>query len=128
MQVLNKRSCFNRDALQFLITTMMALFIISGSTSLGFAVEGKLLVDKHKAVGVECSSCHKEAPPKQAVPTVVCTGCHGDYDAIAKRSEKVEPNPHDSHEGKLDCAVCHHSHKESELYCSRCHAFGLKVP
>jgi Cytochrome c3 len=127
MQAHNKRTCFGKDILLFL-ATMTAIIIISGNPSPLFAVDGKLLGDKHKIAGVDCSSCHKEAPPKQAVPPAVCTGCHGDYDAIAKRSEKVEPNPHDSHEGKLECGVCHHSHKESELYCSRCHAFGLKVP
>jgi len=127
MQVRYTRSFFDKIMPRWLVT-LVTLFIMLGIFSFVFAADGKLLVEKHKSTGVECSSCHKETPPKQAVPTAVCTGCHGDYEAIAKRSEKVEPNPHDSHEGKLDCGVCHHSHRESELYCSRCHAFGLKVP
>jgi hypothetical protein len=104
---------------------VIGLCLLTGNAS---AADAKFLGDKHKAAGISCDSCHKETPPKQEVPTAVCLGCHGTYEALAKKSEKVEPNPHDSHEGKLDCGVCHHSHKASELSCSRCHPFGLKVP
>jgi fumarate reductase flavoprotein subunit len=106
----------------------IALFIAIGNFSPLSADGAKLLVERHKAAGIECSSCHKETPPKEAVTTAVCTGCHGDYDTLARRTEKVEPNPHESHEGKIDCGACHHSHKASENYCARCHAFGFKVP
>lgn len=129
MRSCHKRICIHKDIVLFL-TVIIAVFMIIGTASLLFAgnSDRKLLADKHKDAGVECSFCHKETPPQQSSPTAVCIECHADYDAIAKATEKVEPNPHDSHEGKLDCGVCHHVHKESEFYCSHCHAFGLKVP
>ncbi len=114
--------------LTFAVAAGVALFVAFGNSSMLSADSAKLLADRHKAAGIECNSCHKETPPKEAVKTEVCTGCHGDYDALAKRSEKVEPNPHESHEGKIECGMCHHSHRVSDNYCSRCHAFGFKVP
>jgi hypothetical protein len=122
-----KSICAIKERAMFLAAVAAIFTLIIGASML-LASDGKLLADKHKKAGIECNSCHKETPPKQAVKADVCTGCHGDYEKLAKSSEKVEPNPHDSHEGNLDCGVCHHSHRESEFYCSRCHAFGLKVP
>jgi len=41
----------------------------------------------------------------------------------------IEANPHQSHNGELDCAVCHHMHKASEKYCIQCHSqYDFKVP
>jgi len=87
-----------------------------------------LLGDQHKEVGIQCEGCHKENPPKNKVPVAVCLGCHGDYKALAEKTQKVDPNPHMSHEGKLPCETCHHSHKPSEDHCASCHNFGFKVP
>lgn len=85
------------------------------------------LAAKHKSMGIECASCHKGTPPKPPEMTV-CLGCHGPYDKLAARGEKLEPNPHMSHLGELECDNCHHGHKPSTDYCARCHTFGLKVP
>jgi len=90
--------------------------------------EPSLLSDKHKVAGISCEGCHKENPPKGQVPTAVCNGCHGDQEKIAEMSQKVVPNPHDSHLGDLKCELCHHGHKPSENYCSTCHEFNFKVP
>jgi uncharacterized paraquat-inducible protein A len=87
------------------------------------------LSDRHKKAGVDCSGCHGTDAQQKAPQMGVCLGCHGgSYEAIAKALEKTEPNPHDSHEGALDCHACHHGHKASENYCSRCHTFNYRVP
>ncbi len=87
------------------------------------------LADKHKVAGIGCDGCHKENPPKEHVPTLVCNKCHGDQAKLAERTQKVIPNPHDSHLGNVECGLCHHGHKQSEDYCSTCHDFGYyKVP
>jgi hypothetical protein len=88
---------------------------------------GTFLADKHKAAGLECNGCHVEAPSK-APDMKVCLKCHGPYDALAAKTEKVNPNPHASHLGEEDCDSCHHGHKASVDRCGRCHAFGFKVP
>ncbi len=94
----------------------------------GWAQAKMLLGDKHKEIGIHCEGCHKESPPQNKVPKAVCQGCHGDYKMLGEKTEKVDPNPHRSHEGGLDCSVCHHSHKPSEDHCADCHNFGFKVP
>ena len=87
------------------------------------------LADKHKVAGIGCDGCHKQNPPKEQAPTLVCNKCHGDQTKLAERTQKVIPNPHDSHLGNVECGLCHHGHKKSEDYCSTCHDFGYyKVP
>jgi fumarate reductase flavoprotein subunit len=94
------------------------------------APEGKaaFLADRHKDAGVDCSGCHKESPPTEAPPMEACLKCHGPYEKLATRSEKLEQNPHASHLGELECSNCHHGHKTSVDYCARCHTFGFRVP
>jgi hypothetical protein len=41
-----------------------------------------LLADLHQAKGLSCAACHKESPPKSAVPDQVCVACHGGVPAI----------------------------------------------
>ncbi|MGZ3512522.1 MAG: cytochrome c3 family protein [Thermodesulfobacteriota bacterium] len=86
------------------------------------------LSDKHKVAGISCEGCHKEDPPKDQVPTPVCYGCHGDQAKLANRTQKVIPNPHESHLGEVKCELCHHAHKPSKNYCSTCHEFNFEVP
>jgi hypothetical protein len=31
-------------------------------------------LEKHRTLGIDCSGCHKENPPKQKVPVAVCLG------------------------------------------------------
>ena len=93
------------------------------------AQDKNFLADRHAGKGLACSACHKESPPKEKVPMEVCTSCHGDYAKLAERTQKVEPNPHMSHEGNLACESCHHGHKPPENHCQKCHAtfsFNLK--
>ena len=87
------------------------------------------LADRHKKGGIECEACHKEKPPAKLVPMPVCLGCHGgEYEKLAEQTQKVAPNPHDSHLGKAPCELCHHAHKPSEYYCANCHMLDSKVP
>jgi hypothetical protein len=93
-----------------------------------WAAEGLFLGDKHKNKGIDCSGCHKENPPTGQVPMAVCLGCHGDYLKVAAKTNKIDPNPHDSHLGEIDCEKCHHSHKSSVNVCNSCHQMDMKVP
>jgi fumarate reductase flavoprotein subunit len=93
-----------------------------------WAAEGLLLGDKHKNRGVDCSGCHKESPPQQGVPMAVCLECHGDYRKVAAKTDKTDPNPHESHLGEFDCGKCHHAHKASVNACNECHQMDMKVP
>jgi hypothetical protein len=86
------------------------------------------LADKHKAAGISCEGCHKENPPKERVLAAVCTKCHGDQAKVAEQTQKVIPNPHESHLGNVKCEFCHHAHKRSEDYCGTCHDFSYQVP
>ena len=82
----------------------------------------------HRGLPPRARSCHKTAPKAGAkVKKQVCQGCHS-YEQLAKQTAKVEPNPHYSHLGDVNCTDCHKGHKKSELMCNSCHQFDLKVP
>jgi len=93
-----------------------------------WAAEGLFLAYKHKNRGMDCSGCHKESPPKQDVSMEVCLGCHEDYWKVAAKTNKLDPNPHDSHLGEVECGKCHHAHKASVNACNECHQMDMKVP
>jgi len=105
----------------FLFNPFYSGFFIAGAAPL-------FLADKHKIAAIACGGCHKENPPKDQVPTVICNECHGGQARLANRTQKVIPNPHESHLGDVKCELCHHVHKSSENYCGNCHEFGYKVP
>jgi hypothetical protein len=94
----------------------------------GLSAEKIFLGDKHKNRGIDCSSCHKENPPTQKVPTAACLGCHGDYSKVAAKTEQLQPNPHDSHLGEVPCEKCHRGHKASVNACNECHQMDMNVP
>jgi nitrate/TMAO reductase-like tetraheme cytochrome c subunit len=60
-----------------------------------------------------------------------CLKCHGSYDKLAEYTANYDPdsgrNPHQSHNGELDCYNCHKSHGQSQLYCTQCHS-DIKIP
>lgn len=60
-----------------------------------------------------------------------CLKCHGSYAKLAELTANYDPdsgrNPHESHNGELECYNCHKSHGESSLYCSQCHS-DMKIP
>ncbi len=56
-----------------------------------------------------------------------CMGCHGSYADLAKTTAKLEPNPHFSHLGEVNCQECHIGAKaKPELMCNTCHNFTLR--
>jgi hypothetical protein len=114
--------------LSILVISNVMLPFLGNHSFLATASQPSFLADRHKLTGIGCEGCHKENPPKEQVPTVVCGKCHGDQAKLANRTQKVIPNPHDSHLGNVECGLCHHAHKPSEDYCGNCHEFGYKVP
>jgi hypothetical protein len=112
-------------AVAVLWVCFFSVFLSSGPAR---AAQGPFLGDKHKNMGMDCSGCHKEDPPKQDVPMAVCLECHGDYPKVAAQTNKLDPNPHDSHLGEIECGRCHHAHKASVNACVACHDMDMKVP
>lgn len=54
-----------------------------------------------------------------------CLKCHESYAALAKKTEKLSPNPHFSHMGAVNCEECHRaSEQKPVLMCNQCHKFG----
>ena len=106
----------------------VCFFSVSSLPRPTWAAQAPFLGDKHKNMGVDCSGCHKEDPPEQNVPMAACLGCHGDYPKVAAKTNKLDPNPHDSHLGEIECGQCHHAHKASVLVCAGCHDMDMKVP
>ena len=101
-------------------------------TGPGAAEKTNFLADRHETKGVKCDGCHKESPPKAAVPMAACLKCHGSYAKVAKRTDNAAPNPHAPPHvdkmGEIACEKCHHGHKPSVDSCAECHEFGYKVP
>ena len=78
------------------------------------------------------AAIHGDAWPKSTDGFVTknqCMACHGDYQKLAKATEKLTPNPHASHLGDVNCEDCHKADKaQPELMCNQCHQFAFKVP
>lgn len=84
--------------------------------------------DKHKEMGLECSTCHGEEAPTATVPGTVCLPCHESLEAVAARTKDFTVNPHENHitlSQDLECTQCHNGHKATEPMCLNCHA-GMK--
>ncbi len=105
-----------------IIIVSLGFFLLPKDGCIAQAPEKKLLADLHADKNLNCASCHKESPPKDKVSTDVCVKCHGDYEKLAAKTAKIEPNPHKSHLGNIDCENCHHAHKPQENFCTQCHA------
>lgn len=100
-------------------------------TEQGNRLTGKLLMSHvHRLAGLACTDCHegKKKPTAKSVPTAKCLSCHTNYEHLAALTEKVDPNPHKSHLGPIDCGNCHHQHTVSANYCGQCHSWPLDVP
>lgn len=53
-----------------------------------------------------------------------CLACHGSYESLGEKTQQIEPNPHRSHLGEVDCVECHLPDKSKpELMCNDCHKF-----
>ncbi len=84
----------------------------------------------HLLRGVFCSDCHGTKKIFSLVGTDRCLKCHINGQKVASLTDTLDPNPHDSiHYGQdLDCDLCHHMHKKSELYCNHCHQLANVAP
>ncbi len=86
----------------------------------------------HNENKVTCKDCHMVEKPDTGKPvSQVCLDCHGPYDKVAKRTNKLHANPHDSHMGPVPCLKCHSVHDMPDEFdgpCAECHAdFEFKV-
>ncbi len=108
-----------------------ALATVCASLLLTSGVQAADMMMKHSAKGVSCEACHKTKSPSRAAKASSCNTCHN-YADLAKKTAKVNPNPHESHAGEVRCTLCHREHKPSVNYCLECHQTGenfqFKVP
>lgn len=111
---------------------LLLVSAIALSLGAGAADAGKFLGDRHVERGLKCDSCHTpDNKIKQSGDYDVCVTCHGDYDAMIKRTAakyQGKVNPHAQHEGVLPCVECHKGHKKSVNYCGGCHSYIYEVP
>jgi fumarate reductase flavoprotein subunit len=106
---------------------VLIVAVLAGFAAQGFAAD-KMLADRHMERVGKCEACHATMPPKP-IATNECLKCHQSYEAVAKRTESKDINPHDSHLENPACTSCHRGHKKPVLVCDECHEFReLKVP
>ncbi|MBS1851516.1 MAG: cytochrome c3 family protein [Acidobacteria bacterium] len=100
----------------------MGLLLLALGTGARSEAETKreFTADRHLARGLACEHCHGERE-KKPVTQAQCLQCHSSYAAVAKRTRQLDPNPHASHQGEIECRECHKGHKADELYCRHCH-------
>lgn len=101
------------------VSWLMALIVLCGNAS-----AQDFMADRHIKRGASCVDCHGTGAPEHGafVDMSACMKCHGTYDKVAASTQSLgKRNPHDSHIGQLECAVCHHGHSQPVLYCSNCH-------
>lgn len=102
---------------------LIVVFLVAGLVSPVFADEYPLN-DAHATRNLECADCHDTDKPTKRARMKACFGCHKNYEAIAKLTSAKQPNPHESHQGELECYQCHRPHKKDQLYCNQCHEFN----
>lgn len=101
----------------------------------------------HNQADVQCKECHDYPIPAEinsgiryltgnytvgadgellpiAYGDEMCLQCHISYEHMAASTDFLERNPHDSHNGQLECKTCHVSHGDQIDYCSTCHDNG----
>lgn len=101
---------------------------VLASALLGFALStGAVAAEQPKTL----AEIHGPAWPKSADGFVTknqCLQCHGSYDQLAEKTAKLEPNPHKSHLGAVNCEDCHKVDKaQPELMCNSCHKFTIRA-
>lgn len=101
--------------------TVIAAFAVAlglAFTASAHAAAGKTLAEIHGASFPEASGWVKKDQ---------CMKCHGSYEDLAKKTAVLEPNPHRSHLGSVNCQDCHKADKaEPELMCNSCHNFTIR--
>lgn len=93
---------------------------------MGSWLKSDKLAYAHQRKGVSCQACHT-AYGEDDPYMEKCVACHGDYDAMAKKTAgtKLERNPHKSHYPTLKCTNCHQSHDAFKNFCATCHGFAF---
>ena len=110
-----------------ILTTLYASLVLA--SAFANAADNAPLADRHAKRGVACASCHAKSP--SVAPTMKeCLACHGgSYEALAKKTDESDINPHATHMGEPECSECHSGHKQPRLVCDNCHEFtDIKVP
>jgi hypothetical protein len=113
-----------RKTLTRMFGLLFSLLLLSIFTAQVLFAVGVFCSDKHIKTGITCENCHgtEKVAAGAAVSMTKCLSCHGSYEKLAKRTEKMTLNPHvDYHLGELDCNVCHHGHKADQNHCESCH-------
>lgn len=67
-----------------------------------------------------CFRCHDDGNPDNGMDWA-------EIQASTEGFQGTSRNPHDSHQGMLDCYSCHFMHGKSTLYCQKCHS-DVTVP
>ncbi len=60
---------------------------------------------RHAQEKIRCGHCHKTLSAEEEFPMEKCVECHGGYQHVATLTKDVEPNPHDSHLGNIECTL-----------------------
>lgn len=81
----------------------------------------------HSKLRFDCKDCHGDGPKElyTDLSTKDCLECHKNYKTLAERTEFLgyDDNIHASpHYPKMDCNLCHSSHKQTQNYCVMCHS------
>ncbi len=87
--------------------------------------KSKYLDRTHALKKISCGSCHESFFPEERASEERCLECHKGYAAVAARTAKMKPNPHDHHLGEIRCTLCHKAHEPSVDYCKQCHSFNF---
>lgn len=63
----------------------------------------------------------------ETAQTKDCLMCHQSYEAVAAKTEKMQPNPHSNHRGEQNCTNCHKVKGAPHFECNDCHEFNIKM-
>lgn len=101
----------------------------------------------HLQAGVQCKDCH-DYPVSAEISSGVnflmgnynvgpdgkllkvqyddqmCLDCHISYAFMGRATDYLFRNPHNNHNGELECRACHKSHEAQIDFCSSCHSNG----
>ncbi|MEG0071442.1 MAG: cytochrome c3 family protein [Raoultibacter sp.] len=122
----------------------------------GYYHDSTLLAATHKSANVSCLECHEATINEQITEGIswvsgdfetdeagnlatvgvnadqafcASSGCHDMAKVTASTQDwggVAGVNPHNSHQGQLDCSNCHSVHGTSNMFCNTCHDW--KVP
>ncbi len=109
-------------------TIVLACVATLSLSAMASTDDGNFLAQRHMKKGIQCAQCHSNNDVTKPVRKAECLTCHQSYEAMAKRTSGVEPNPHYNHYGDRDCSTCHKGHQQSVVSCNTCHKFSLKTP